>query len=110
MVAALVTVLVGAGVLGGYVLGVWANGTTTLRATVYVGDQMASGEAGGWWYGFQETVPLWEDAQGSWHEGGWPSCLDQVGVERTITFGWVPASVPGGGTMRDVVWVACPAA
>lgn len=108
MVAALSALLIGTGALVGYLLGARTQTVATVTITVYVGDRQASGEVEGWWYGVRSTVSTWRGADGSQHEGGWPTCLDHVGSERTVIFGWVPAIVAGGGSWRDVVYVACP--
>ncbi|MDA8331720.1 MAG: hypothetical protein M0027_11075 [Candidatus Dormibacteraeota bacterium] len=108
VVAALSALLIGTGALVGYLLGVRTPTVATVTITVYVGDRQASGEVEGWWYGVRSTVSTWRGADGSKHEGGWPTCLDHVGSERTVIFGWVPAIAPGGGSWRDVVYVACP--
>jgi hypothetical protein len=68
----------------------------------------ASVITGGWAYGMEGAVPLWQDSEGSWHDEGWPDCLSTPGNHR-ITFGWVSVVTPGGGPgSREVVWVSCP--
>ena len=34
-------------------------------------------------------------------------CLIGAGATPRVTFGWVPVTLPDGGTLRQVVWVDC---
>ena len=43
----------------------------------YAGLNQVSVEYKGWTYGAGASVP-WIDAAGSWHEGGWPPCLQRL--------------------------------
>ncbi len=102
------SLLLALGIGGGYLLGTRQPDVTVLTGTFYVGAQMASGQVDGWWYGMEADVSEWEDAAGIWHEDGWPDCLNRVGSDQTITFGYVPVSLSGGVSWREVVWVSCP--
>lgn len=91
----------------GYFLAARTPSVSTVTVTVYVGDHEASGEAAGWWYGVETSVSTWRAADGTRHQGGWPTCLDRIGTHRTVVFGWVPTTTPGVGSWRDVVYVGC---
>ncbi len=106
--------------LGAYVLGSLNPAVHTSTGTAYsnggsqsAGGSIISAEAtvtvDGWSYGMDGGVIWWEDADGSWHNGGWPSCLSPL-CEHQIRFGWVTVTAPGGPEMREVVWVECPRA
>jgi hypothetical protein len=82
--------------------------TTVLTGVAYVGQNEASVEVAGWWYGISGTGNLtWFDRQGTTHDSGWPSCLRGVGRHARITFGAVPVTGPDGSSWRQVVWVDC---
>jgi hypothetical protein len=105
--------------LGAYVLGTLNPAVHVSTGTAYsnggnqnVGGSVVSAEAtvmaDGWAYGMDGGVIEWEDAEGGWHNGGWPSCLSSLG-DHQIRFGWVSVSTPGGAVgLREVVWVECP--
>ncbi len=80
---------------------------TVLRGMATVGYQEASVITAGWVYGIEGTGVPWIDQEGTWHYGGWPTCLGGPGRAVEITFGEVPVSMPDGGTARQVVWVDC---
>ena len=80
---------------------------TILRGMATVGYQEASVITAGWVYGIEGTGVPWIDQEGTWHFGGWPTCLGGPGRAVEITFGEVPVSMPDGGTARQVVWVDC---
>ena len=80
---------------------------TVLRGMATVGYQEASVVTTGWVYGIEGTGVPWIDQEGTWHFGGWPTCLGGPGRAVEITFGEVPVSMPDGGTARQVVWVDC---
>jgi hypothetical protein len=90
----------------GFLVGKHQSPITVLTGVAAVGDHQAQVTAGGWTYGFSDSVEMWIDSQGSLHEGGWPSCL-RLGQRPTITFGAVPVSLPGDYSWRQVVWVDC---
>lgn len=98
--------LISLGVGGGYLLGTRRSDVTVLAGTFYSGAKEAGGQVDGWWYGIKASVPEWEDATGTWHQDGWPDCLNRVGYHR-ITFGYIPVGLPSGASWREVVWVAC---
>jgi hypothetical protein len=105
--------------VGAYVLGSVNPAVHVSTGTAYsnggnqsVGGGVISAEASvtvdGWAYGMEGGVNEWQDADGGWHYGGWPSCLSTLG-EHQIRFGWVSVSAPGGADgLREVVWVECP--
>ena len=80
--------------------------TITRTGTAHVGDDEASIVAGGWTYGVQGSVP-WVDGDGSFHDGGWPSCLAPVGSTVRLSFGEVAVHAPNRTGYRAVVWVDC---
>lgn len=98
--------LIALGVGGGYLLGTHRPDATVLTGTFYTGYREASAQVDGFWYGIVANVSEWEDAAGTWHQDGWPNCLNRVGY-HTITFGYVPVSLPSGASWREVVWVSC---
>jgi hypothetical protein len=64
-------------------------------------------EAGGWWYAVSGIGSvMWTDGTGALHDGGWPTCLNQA-KQIPVKFGWVPATLPDGTSLRQVVWVDC---
>lgn len=76
-------------------------GTNTGRVTVprnvlaQSGDDVVSSEAEGWWYGIPIDV-RWQDAAGTWHDHGRPSCLPKQ-TQAPVTFGSVETALPGPG-------------
>jgi len=81
-------ILVGSGHVGGDV------------ATLFVGDRA---------FGFRGSVS-WTDAQGSFHDQGWPDCLPHLQDVSGIRFtgGTVPVGDGSGVTAVDeVFWVDC---
>ena len=80
---------------------------TVLRGVATVGYHEATVIVAGWAYGIEGTGVPWIDQQGTWHYGGWPTCLGGPGRTAEITFGEVPVSMPGGGITRQVTWVDC---
>ena len=105
LVAIVAACLLLAGVAG-FLFGAGRSEVVELRGTAQVGDHMASIEVDGWWYGLSDTVP-WIDRSGSYHDGGWPSCLGRAGSNPTVKFGAVPVTPPDAGTYRAVVYVDC---
>ena len=106
LIALVVAALVAGGV--GY-----AMGTNTGRVAVHrnvlaqSGDDQVSAQAEGWGY----SIPLdvqWQDAGGTWHERGRPSCLPNR-TQVLVTFGSTEIALPGPGAIsfRAVVWVSC---
>jgi len=106
VIAVVVAALVAGGV--GY-----ATGTNTERVAVHrnvlaqSGDDQVSARAEGWSY----NIPLdvqWQDAGGTWHERGRPSCLPNR-TQVPVTFGSTEMALPGPGAVsfRPVVWVSC---
>ncbi|HEY1671122.1 MAG TPA: hypothetical protein VGG50_00295 [Streptosporangiaceae bacterium] len=82
-------------------------GMTVVTGIATIGDHEASVTTGGWAYGLQGGNVAWVDSQGTTHVGGWPACLTGPGTTRPVTLGWVPVTLPGGGTLRQVTWVDC---
>jgi hypothetical protein len=70
-----------------------------------VGAQVLSVTHDGWTYGARDSIPRWVDAEGSWHDGGWPECLDQG--ERSIRFVAGPLVRIEGIGERTVLAVDC---
>ena len=81
------------------------GGNQAVGGSVLVAE--ATVTADGWSYGMEGAVSLWQDADGTWHDSGWPDCLSPLG-EHQVRFGWVSVSPPGGAAgWREVVWVSC---
>lgn len=80
--------------------------TNVLVGDFYVGAEQATGDIDGWVYGFTDSVS-WIDPDGSFHQSGWPTCLDTVGTTERVSFGELPATGPQGSSWRQVVWVDC---
>jgi len=92
--------------LGGYRVGVSRSSAREMTGRAHIGDQMASIESEGWFYGLHDGV-AWIDASGSVHDDGWPDCLRPAGATKTVRFGAVSVTIPDGGGYRPVVWVDC---
>ena len=92
--------------VAGLLIGRHEASTTVVTGVAYVGDREATVVAGGWSYGIEGGVQFWIDSRGGVHEGGWPSCLN-LGQRPRVTIGAVPASLPGGLSWRQVLWVDC---
>ena len=96
----------GAGGAVGYAVSAHRSNVTVLTGTFYVGDRQASGAVDGWTYGMNDSVD-WLDSHNTWHEGGWPDCLEPVGSTKTIRFGYTPVDGPTSNSWRQIVWVSC---
>jgi hypothetical protein len=81
------------------------QGMNILTGVAAVGSDVASIPVGGWTYGLQGSNVPWVDSQGTTHMDGWPACL--TGQAPRVKFGWVPVTLPSGGTLRQIVWVDC---
>ena len=96
------------GVLGGAMwithdddLGGWMTGTA------HVGSDQFSAEVDRWTYGVQGSVPMWIDAHGTHHDGGWPECLKvSSGSDTPVTFQAREVAVEGN-SWRQIVAVDC---
>ena len=75
------------GFLGG---SAWTRHRTNLggwhTAVAQTGVHVVSIEFDGWTYGASDAVPWWLDRGGTWHESGWPDCLDVPGSEVPVRF------------------------
>lgn len=76
----------------------WHTGTGA------VGTDQVSIDYDGWTYGVESSV-AWIDAQGTWHDGGWPTCLRQQG-SRTVRFQARSVTVDDT-TWRPIVAIDC---
>jgi hypothetical protein len=92
--------------LAGFLLGKHQASVTVVTAVAAVGYRQATVTAGGWSYGIEGGVQFWIDSHSGVHEGGWPSCLN-LWERPKVTIGAVPASLPGGTSWRQVMWVGC---
>ena len=70
-----------------------------------VGEEVFTVEHDGWSYGASDAVPMWVDARGSWHDGGWPECLRRG--TTTVRFAAGPTTYVEGVGQRPVVAVDC---
>ncbi len=52
-----------------------------------------------WSYAARDAVPAWIDASGTWHDGGWPNCLD-VPQGRHLQVRFAATEV----TVEDTTW------
>jgi hypothetical protein len=81
---------------------------TLVTGVAGVGSYQAAMQVKGYSYGVTGAGSVsWVDSQGTEHEGGWPTCLTGPGTAHRVTFGWVPVTMPDGGSYRQVVWVDC---
>ena len=105
--AACLTVALAGALLVGYVVGRRSTDADWLTGDAYVGaGQEASVETDGWTYGLSRSV-AWLGQFGSYHETGWPRCLDvRAGSRVTTRFAAVPVQVEGM-EWREVVLVDC---
>jgi hypothetical protein len=89
-------------------IGASQSDAEVMTGRAHIGHNMATIESGGWFYGVNESI-AWMDADGSFHEDGWPACLQPDGTIRTVRFGAVPpVSTPdGSGFGPVVVWIDC---
>jgi hypothetical protein len=102
---ALIATIAAAGV--GLWIGSRRTGVAELTGQASVGHHMATIESDGWFYGVRESV-AWIDADGSFHDDGWPACLGTRGSTRTVRFAAVPVTVSDTGAgYRDVVYIDC---
>ena len=82
-------------------LGGWQTGVA------HVGDRVFTIQKDGWAYGASDAVPTWIDRAGSWHDGGWPSCLvGRAGQDVTVRFQARVVTIDGQST-RPVVAIDC---
>lgn len=49
----------------------------------------------------------WIDADNSYHEGGWPSCLSTFTTLPSVTFAIAHVDYPDGISVDQVVYVDC---
>jgi hypothetical protein len=95
-----------AGVVGS-LIGSDRSDVMHLEGKAAVGNGMASIESDGWFYGVSESV-AWIDADGSFHEDGWPACLGRAGNRPTVRFGAIPeVPLPDWGSYTAVVYIDC---
>ena len=80
--------------------------TTWHTGEGYLGDRQFTVEYAGWHYGAQDAVPSWIDADGAWHDGGWPDCLDVVGTTVAVRFAAQEVTLDGV-TSRPIVAIDC---
>ncbi len=82
-------------------LGGWHTGVG------HVGADQVSIEYDGWTYGATGSVDAWLDRAGTWHDAGWPTCLQhQVGNTLQVRFQAREVTVEEN-TWRPVVAVDC---
>jgi hypothetical protein len=70
----------------------------------YVGADQLTVTYDGWHYGATLTVP-WIDEQGTWHDDGWPACLERL-KSQPIRFQARSVTVEGM-SWRPIVAVDC---
>lgn len=76
-------------------------------ADARVGANVVSIDSGGWVYGARGTVPEWIDYAGTWHDSGWPECLQvPPGTTLRVRFAAHKVSVDDQ-TFRPIVAVDC---
>jgi len=90
----------------GYLLGGHRSGIRVLTGPAQVGDHVVTMMVDGAGYGFSESVP-WIDANNSFNEGGWPSCLGTMTSLAAVTFGVAHVDFPNGISADQVVYVDC---
>jgi hypothetical protein len=93
--------------VAGYFMGSHRGGTHEVTGPAVVGVNVVSmTTADGDVYGFRDSVP-WIDANGAWHEGGWPGCLGSTTTLPSVTFGVTHVKYPDGSSAEQVVYVDC---
>jgi hypothetical protein len=101
--------LIGAGAFAAVEHHEHQHAVTVLTGVAYVGHYEASVTVDGWVYGLVGPGhAAWVDSKGVTHKSGWPACLTGPGQFHRITFGEMPVTTPGGGMVRQIVWVDCP--
>jgi len=90
----------------GYLLGGHRSGTRVLTGPAQVGDHVVTITVDSTAYGFSESMP-WIDANNSFNEGGWPSCLGTMTSLPAVTFGVAHVDFPNGISADQVVYVDC---
>lgn len=107
-----VTVVVVVALAAGAILGSkWTSSRHNLggwhTARAYIGTQQVSIAYDGWTYGAVGSVGEWIDARGSWHDRGWPDCL-QVPAGSTADVRFAAHRVTLDGTSwRPIVAIDC---
>lgn len=94
-----------AGGAAGYAVREHQATATVLTGSFYAGDHQAEAKVDGWNYGLVDGV-TWQDADGAWHDRGWPDCLAPIGSTHTVRFAYTPVTGLAMG-WRQVVWVSC---
>lgn len=92
----------------GFGLGRETDGTLELDwrdGEGHVGKRMMSIEHDGWTYGTEGAVPMWIDTRGSWHDGGWPDCLEPG--TTAVRFAAAPTTYVEGMGQRPIIAVDC---
>lgn len=112
--SALIALVLVVGIAGfvGYGLGLQAgtgprmSEVKTFRdVPAYVGDAEVSATVDGATYGAAGQM-AWVDASGSYHDGGWPTCIP-FRTQSRITFGGSVIYGPTGTGSYRIVWVDC---
>ena len=90
--------------------GYLVRGIGGVHATMYVGDghvgaDQATFEAAGTYFGMDASV-AWTDDTGTYHDGGWPSCLPKEQVVSGVRFAGATIWSGDIGQAR-VTWVDC---
>jgi hypothetical protein len=93
-------------VLVGYVIGSHRSQTRAVTGPAYVGDHVVTMTVDGTSYGFSDSM-TWIDADNSYHEGGWPTCLSAFTTLPAVTFGISHVDYPNGNSADQVVYVDC---
>lgn len=76
-------------------------------ASGHVGTRKISIAYDGWTYGATGSVGAWIDSRGSWHDQGWPDCL-QVAAGSTVRVRFAAHRVTVDGTSwRPIVAIDC---
>jgi hypothetical protein len=70
------------------------------------GSGSGSVAAEGWTYGVPSDV-MWQDAAGTWHDGGPVECLPPYASQVRIRFAAVDVTIQGT-SWRPIVWIQCP--
>lgn len=93
----------------GFVAGVWWQETRTdtgwLNERAQMGVRVVSVEHDGRTYGAEDSIPRWRDEEGTWHSGGWPTCLRVTG-SSWLVFRAVEVDLDGR-TFHPIVAVDC---
>jgi hypothetical protein len=72
-----------------------------------IGAKDVSIQYEGWTYGSSGSVDAWIDQRGTWHDSGWPQCLDVAPGHRISVRFQARAVTVDERTWRPIVAIDC---